>query len=105
MMIIRKAYKYRLNTNKQTESTFFRFSGCCRFVWNRALSETKRDYENYIECKKNLIGLKPPGISGYEFSRKLPKNKKNTKSFLERLCVFIWCGIEDLNPHVNDTRS
>lgn len=64
MMIIRKAYKYRLNTNKQTESTFFRFSGCCRFVWNKFLALqkelliSKSNCINYNDMTAELIKLK-----------------------------------------------
>ena len=37
-MIIRKAFKFRLNMKPGMEEKFFRFAGCARFVWNKALA-------------------------------------------------------------------
>lgn len=37
-MLIRKAYKFRLNMKPAMEEKFFQFSGCARFVWNKALA-------------------------------------------------------------------
>lgn len=37
-MLIRKAYKFKLKTNRKLENKFFSFSGHCRFVWNKALA-------------------------------------------------------------------
>lgn len=37
-MLKRKAYKFKLKTNRETEEKFSQFSGCCRFVWNKALA-------------------------------------------------------------------
>jgi len=37
-MLIRKAYKYRLNTNTETEQLMFQYAGNCRFLWNKALA-------------------------------------------------------------------
>lgn len=46
-MIIRKAYKFKLKTNNQIEEKLAQFSGCCRFVWNKALAlNMKRLEEN-----------------------------------------------------------
>lgn len=36
-MIVRKAYKFKLKTTPELEKQFSMFSGCCRFVWNKAL--------------------------------------------------------------------
>ena len=49
-MIIRKAYKYRLKTNRQIESYLFRFAGCCRFVWNKALALQKGSLSSDQKC-------------------------------------------------------
>jgi len=43
-MKIRKGYKYRLKTNHRTASQFVRFSGACRFVWNKILSINEHRY-------------------------------------------------------------
>jgi putative transposase len=37
-MKVRKGYKYRLKTNPTTAAQFVRFSGACRFVWNKILA-------------------------------------------------------------------
>lgn len=43
-MKIRKGYKYRLKTNPTAASQFIRFSGACRFVWNKILSINEHRY-------------------------------------------------------------
>lgn len=37
-MLTRSAYKFRLNTNTETEKLMAQYSGNCRFLWNKALS-------------------------------------------------------------------
>jgi len=37
-MLIRSAYKFRLNTNAETEKLMAQYSGNCRFLWNKALA-------------------------------------------------------------------
>ncbi len=37
-MIIRKAYKYRLNTNAETEQLMSQYAGNCRYLWNKSLA-------------------------------------------------------------------
>jgi len=36
-MLIRKAYKYKLKTNEVIDQKLSQMTGCCRFVWNKAL--------------------------------------------------------------------
>jgi len=38
IMIIRKAYKFRLNTNAVIEQSMSQYAGNCRFLWNKALA-------------------------------------------------------------------
>ena len=45
-MIIRKAYKYRLNTNFETEQKMSQYAGNCRFLWNKALALNLYHLEN-----------------------------------------------------------
>ncbi len=45
-MIIRKAYKYRLNTNAETEQLMVQYAGNCRFLWNKALGLNLHRLEN-----------------------------------------------------------
>jgi len=44
VMKIRKGYKYRLKTNRQTAAQFVRFAGACRFVWNKVLAINEGRY-------------------------------------------------------------
>lgn len=44
-MQIKQAYKFQLRPKKGQESAMRRFSGCCRFLWNRALALEKENYE------------------------------------------------------------
>ena len=47
-MKILKAYRFRLKTNPEVEEKLFKFSGCVRFVWNKALSLNKGRLEHKI---------------------------------------------------------
>jgi len=44
-MKIRKAYRYRLKANAKQVSFFNNQAGCCRFVWNKALSIQKQRFD------------------------------------------------------------
>ena len=46
MQTVRKAYKYRLKTNKETEAILTRFCGSARFVWNKCLALNLERMEN-----------------------------------------------------------
>ncbi|WP_372883268.1 helix-turn-helix domain-containing protein, partial [Psychromonas sp.] len=37
-MLIRKAYKFRLNTNAETAQLMTQYAGNTRFLWNKALA-------------------------------------------------------------------
>ena len=67
-MLIRKAFKYRLKTNRPIESKMIQFAGCCRFVWNKALSLQKERLEagesclNYTQLCNRLVQWKKETI-------------------------------------------
>jgi len=46
MIKIRKAYKFRLNTNTETEKIMSQYAGNCRFLWNKALKINLFKLEN-----------------------------------------------------------
>ncbi len=50
-MIIRKAFKFRLNTNAETEQLMSQYAGNCRFLWNKALGLNL----HYLENKQPLL--------------------------------------------------
>lgn len=43
-MIVRKGYKYRLQTNPETRQIFAQYAGSCRFVWNKVLATNDTRY-------------------------------------------------------------
>lgn len=45
-MVIRKAYKFRLNTKAETELLMSQYAGNCRFLWNKALAINLYHLEN-----------------------------------------------------------
>ena len=44
-MLVRKAYKFRLEPNKEQRQKLAMNAGCCRFVWNKALALQKEALE------------------------------------------------------------
>jgi len=50
-MLIRKAYKYRLNTNATIEQKMTQYAGNCRFLWNKALALNLY----YLEHKQPML--------------------------------------------------
>ena len=45
-MLVRKAYKFRLNTNTETAQLIMQYAGNCRFLWNKALAMNLFRLEN-----------------------------------------------------------
>ena len=50
-MIIRKAYKFRLDTHLETEHLMSQYAGNCRFLWNKALALNLY----YLENKQPML--------------------------------------------------
>ena len=50
-MIIRKAYKFRLNTNTETEQKMAQFAGNTRYLWNQCLGINLR----YLSDKQPIL--------------------------------------------------
>ena len=63
-MLIRKAYKFQLKINAEQMEQLSRFAGCCRFVWNKALSMQKEKLDqktkllSYVESAAQLVRWK-----------------------------------------------
>ena len=61
-----RAYRFRIYPNKEQEKLIHKTFGCCRFVYNRMLSERKEIYEKTgkavrltpAKCKKEYVWLK-----------------------------------------------
>ena len=47
-MLVRKAYKFKLMTNRKLENIFLLFAGHCRFAWNKALSMNLHRLKNKL---------------------------------------------------------
>jgi putative transposase len=45
-MLIRKAYKFRLDTNTEINQQMSQYAGNCRFLWNKALAINLFKLEN-----------------------------------------------------------
>ena len=50
-MLIRKAYKYRLDTDVETEQLMSQYAGNCRFLWNKALALNL----HYLDNKQPML--------------------------------------------------
>ncbi|AXM04717.1 hypothetical protein DKG79_24015 (plasmid) [Escherichia fergusonii] len=72
MMLILKAYKFRLEPTPEQSQRLRQLCGCARFVWNLGLAETKRILDS---------GEKLP--SAFELNRMITVWKKcrNTSSY------------------------
>lgn len=64
MIVVEKAYKFRIYPNKKQEELINKTFGCCRFVYNRYLAKRIESYENnketftYKQCSSDLTSLK-----------------------------------------------
>ena len=71
-----KGYKFPIYPTPEQEILLAKTFGCCRYVYNRGIADSKREYEFYQAHKVALPGLKPPTTSGYDFVSKLPMYKR-----------------------------
>jgi putative transposase len=67
----RKGYKFPIYPTEQQKILLNQTFGCCRYVYNKALSEAKLEYEAYKEACKLHTQAPKPKISGYDFVNKL----------------------------------
>ena len=64
MIVVEKAYKFRIYPNRQQEELINKTFGCCRFIYNRYLAKRIELYENnketysYKQCSSDLTSLK-----------------------------------------------
>ena len=64
MIVVEKAYKFRIYPNKNQEELINKTFGCCRFIYNRYLAKRIELYENnketysYKQCSSDLTHLK-----------------------------------------------
>ncbi len=78
--LFKKGYRYPIYPTAEQKELLAKTFGCCRYVYNRALAESKLDYSNYLELKKlNSKALKPK-VSGYDLANRLSTYKANPAS-------------------------
>ncbi len=64
MMLVNKAYKFRIYPNPEQEVLIAKTIGCCRYVFNHFLAKWKDTFEttgnglNYLSCSSELPNLK-----------------------------------------------
>ena len=74
-----KGYKFEIYPNKEQIELLEKTFGCCRFVWNKALAETKQEYEFYL-AHKDIGSINPvlkPNVTGFGFVNRLTIYKCN----------------------------
>lgn len=72
-----KGFMFPVFPDKQQAKLFNETFGCCRFVWNKALAEAIKEYDDYL-AKKELGTATPedrPDVSGYGFVQRLVRYK------------------------------
>lgn len=77
-----KGYKFPIYPNESQVELLEKTFGCCRYVWNTALAESKAEYEYYLSVKDhNPIGtVNKSNMTGFSFVNRLIKYKANPES-------------------------
>ncbi len=73
--LFKKGFKYPIYPSAEQAELLARTFGCCRYVWNKALTESIQEYKAKKDTK-----LAKPGVSGYDFVNKLTKYKQDTET-------------------------
>jgi putative transposase len=77
-----KGYKYRIYPTDGQKELLNKTFGCCRYIWNKVLSDTKVEYLHYL-ASKNIETINPvpiPNITGYGLAGRLPLLRTNPES-------------------------
>lgn len=76
-----KGYKFRIYPNDQQKELFEKTFGCCRFVYNKLLAETKAEYQTYVQLRDegNIINISKPSTSGFTLATKAALIKKTIR--------------------------
>ena len=82
-MVIRKGYKFRLNTSQVDEALMRQFAGCNRFLWNKALALQKGRLDDKQNC-----------LSYNKLANMLPAWKKEHPLFSRRAFTGTTANIE-----------
>ena len=113
----RKGYKFRLIVaNSETEHKLTQLVGCCRFVWNKALSLVKQDADDYrtmVQMSK-MNGGDATDITGFfkfnpyqQLSAMLPawKSEPETAFLADAYSKSLQIVLEELGQAVAEAKS
>lgn len=80
--LLKKGFKFPIYPTTEQKQLIERTFGCCRYVYNRALAESKADYKTYAELlEKRLVDKQArPDVSSYGLVNKLPRFKRDPDS-------------------------
>ena len=98
MIVVEKAYKFRIYPNKNQEELINKTFGCCRFIYNRYLAKRIELYENnketysYKQCSSDLTHLKKEWVW-----LKLEINKYQKEEYLMQL--YLKSQVENIMFH------
>ncbi|EKD89530.1 MAG: Peyers patch-specific virulence factor GipA [uncultured bacterium] len=74
-----KGFKFPIYPNESQKELLGQTFGCCRYIWNRALSEVKTEFD-YYNAHKDLITITPtinPNVTGYGLVNRLISYKRD----------------------------
>ena len=79
---LKKGYRFPIYPNETQRTQLEKTFGCCRYVYNRALGESRAAYATYNELLgKGVINPKDrPRTDGYYFATRLPVYKQDEES-------------------------
>lgn len=78
---MKKRYRFRIYPTEEQKQFLAKTFGCCRYVYNRALTDAKLEYENYLKQKEaGVVNLTRPTTTGYDFVNKLHGYKTDPNS-------------------------
>ena len=78
----KKGYKFPIYPTAAQEELLNKTAGCCRYVYNKALAESKKAYVDYLVRVKTQIFNKPdvPDVTGYAHANKLSNYRADKDS-------------------------
>lgn len=99
-MILRKAFRFRLDLTKEQENILVRACGCARFVWNKALSLQKQRLEGKIPLMQygDLARLLTLWRASDEYGFLYESPVHTQQWSLKFLQQAIWEGLDPTNP-------
>ena len=76
----KKGFKYRIYPDKDQTILLNKTFGSVRYVWNRGLSDAKKEYEQYLIEIVTNTNLSKPNVLGYDFVNKIYGYKNDPNS-------------------------